>query len=308
MTASVSFGFGQAFVGDIFNVLLTGIVIVQAHIYFTTYKDRVWMRLLVLIIITVDTINTTLNVIYLYHSLITNFGDFEILLKVNSYMILGKPYLGLSSYMTMAHKMVTTARTDPGTVGLMVQLLFAWRIHILTRCWALVLAVVTLACTGAVGAFITAHKILIDPEFARFHELKKYVSLWLACTSAGDIVIATILVWFLVHITQLLRRKNKTGFKESDMMIDRIVRVIMQTGLLTSIVAIIELLVFVLDSTALLVLFNIPLCKLYSISLLSSLNLRRDWGDSDSDRETAVGTFVTNTFPFQTQLDAMHSE
>ncbi|KAF9439919.1 hypothetical protein P691DRAFT_804680, partial [Macrolepiota fuliginosa MF-IS2] len=71
-------------------------------------------------------------------------------------------------------------------------------------------------------------------------------------------------------------RSHRTGFKGSDMIVDRIIRITMQTGLLTSITAIINIVLFVH------LLVNLPLCKLYSNSLFSTLNARGSWKFSES--------------------------
>ncbi|CAA7266019.1 unnamed protein product [Cyclocybe aegerita] len=54
--------------------------------------------------------------------------------------------------------------------------------------------------------------------------------------------------------------------------------VTIQTGLLTMIVASLDLLFFLIDPTGTHLLFNFSLSKLYSNSLMSSLNSRRGWG------------------------------
>jgi len=85
----------------------------------------------------------------------------------------------------------------------------------------------------------------------------------------GDIIITTILVLYL--------RKHKSGFQASDLMVDRIIRLTVQTCFITSVVAILDVSFFLADPTGTHLMFNFPLCKLYSNSLMSSLNSRRGW-------------------------------
>ncbi|KAK7039516.1 hypothetical protein R3P38DRAFT_481029 [Favolaschia claudopus] len=66
---------------------------------------------------------------------------------------------------------------------------------------------------------------------------------------------------------------QKTGL-DSDILIDRIIRVTMQTGLATVLCATISLILFLTDPIGLHLAFNFPLCKIYTNSLLSSLNAR----------------------------------
>ncbi|KAJ8075644.1 hypothetical protein PM082_021274 [Marasmius tenuissimus] len=58
-----------------------------------------------------------------------------------------------------------------------------------------------------------------------------------------------------------------------------------QTGGLTSVCAIIDLVLFLVDPTALYLTFNYALAKLYTNALLSSLNSRRGWGYTDGPSE-----------------------
>ncbi|KXN82340.1 hypothetical protein AN958_02670 [Leucoagaricus sp. SymC.cos] len=125
----------------------------------------------------------------------------------------------------------------------MVQLFFSWRIWILTRNVIIAAVVVLLSLAAGACAIVTTYEITIIPEFVRYQEFKKH----------------------------------KTGFKSSDMVIDRIIRVTMQTGLLTSMLAIVDLIVYLADPTGTHLIFNFPLCKLYSNSLMSSLNSRGGW-------------------------------
>lgn len=55
------------------------------------------------------------------------------------------------------------------------------------------------------------------------------------------------------------------------------IRVTVQTGLLTAIVAITNMIVFIGDSTGTHLMFNTPLSNLYLNSLLSNLNSREGW-------------------------------
>ncbi|KAF9451122.1 hypothetical protein P691DRAFT_773402 [Macrolepiota fuliginosa MF-IS2] len=271
-------------IGTLFNVLLFGIVIAQTYLYFTTYKrDRTWMKLLVLSILVIDTFNTIFNVIYVYECVITHYGELEALAK--------------ATWSLNADPLLT------GVIELIVQLFFAWRVHVLTRNWFLVAAVLGCCLAGGVGAFVTTYKALVIPEFARFQEFKNVVIVWLVCSSAADVLIAAILVWYL--------RGHKTGFRGSDMIVDRIIRVTMQTGLLTSMVAIADLISYLVDPTGTHLIFNLTLCKLYSNSLLSSLNSRGGWkyntNTTQNTHTGTVGTYVDKGGASQAYSDASQS-
>ncbi|KAJ6488054.1 hypothetical protein C8R45DRAFT_264917 [Mycena sanguinolenta] len=62
------------------------------------------------------------------------------------------------------------------------------------------------------------------------------------------------------------------------MLVDRIIRITLQTGLTTAVCAIADLILFLADPVGLHLAFNFPLCKLYTNSLFSSLNARNSQG------------------------------
>ncbi|KAF9451123.1 hypothetical protein P691DRAFT_405309 [Macrolepiota fuliginosa MF-IS2] len=142
---------GPTLVGALINIWLFGIMIVQTYIYFTTYKtDRRWMKLLILAIFIADILNSVFNVIFIYDSLITHFGD------VN--------YIARDNWSIVADPALT------GIVQLTVQLFFAWRINVLTKNRILVTIVVAFALTAGVGAFVTTWKAATIAVYARFQE------------------------------------------------------------------------------------------------------------------------------------------
>ncbi|KAF9443895.1 hypothetical protein P691DRAFT_808166 [Macrolepiota fuliginosa MF-IS2] len=272
---------GPMLIGIIFNVLLYGIMIAQTYIYFTTYKkDRTWMKIFVFAVFLADTLNTIFDLVYIYESVIIHFADIAFLQKAN-----------------------WRFATDPamtGIIELMVQLFFSWRIFVLTRNWVSVIIVVALSITAGVCAIVTTYEIIIIPEFTKFQEFQNVVIVWLSCASAADIIITLILVRYL--------RSHKTGFRGSDLMVDRIIRVSVQTGLITSMVAIVDLVVYLADSSGTHLMLNFPLCKLYSNSLISSLNSRGGWKYNDTSTlpPQEIRT-IPSERPGQTNDDDMHS-
>ncbi|KDR82520.1 hypothetical protein GALMADRAFT_151614 [Galerina marginata CBS 339.88] len=241
---------GPMLIGFVFNVLLYGIMLSQVYLYFTAYqKDKTWMKLFVMLLLVCDTTNTVFDFIYLYKSLILRFGDPSSLAKADWLFA-----------------------TDPAITGItasLVQFFFAWRVRVLTRIWPPVILVFLGALSGGAGAIATSFNVGRTPEFVYFRDFKGVVIMWLASESITDIIITAILVWYL--------RCHKTGFQESDFIIDRVIRVTVQTGMITSFVATLDLIVFLTDPTGTHLIFNFPLCKLYTNCLMSSLNSRGGW-------------------------------
>ncbi|KAF5340648.1 hypothetical protein D9611_007516 [Ephemerocybe angulata] len=266
---------GWMFIGFGFNVLLCGIMITQVYLYAITYKkDPRWMKIMVWVIFIADLLNTAFDWAYLYRSLIISYGKVEV--------------LGEADWIFA---------TDPALTGLIaaaVQLFFAWRIKILTKSWILCGLVGVVALLGGVSGIWTAIEVGKVPTFTDFQNFKVTVILWLAAEVFGDIVITTILVLYLVcpiRNSFLSGQKTETFISANIELASPaqtwLSTASSDTGLITAIVALLDLIFFLADPTGTHLLFNFPLCKLYTNSLMSSLNSRKGWhfgGSSGSEQ------------------------
>ncbi|KAH6909958.1 hypothetical protein BKA70DRAFT_1275576 [Coprinopsis sp. MPI-PUGE-AT-0042] len=277
---------GYMFIGLILNVVLLGVMITQLYIYYTTYKrDRIWMKTFVAYLFLADVTNSIVIFAYLYRVLIVQFGDFERLFEADWVFASGP---------------ATTA-----VIGTSVQLFFAWRVRILTQqwriSWVLVGLVTTTALVSGLFGILSSWNVSRHPNLFRFQEFSEIVTTWIVSSAVCDAMITGILVVAL--------RRQKNGFKRSDLIIDRIIRLIMQTGLLTMVAAALDVITFLtVKTTGLHLVFNYCLSKLYTNSLLSTLNSRRvniygsnvetdeDGNDGYSTASKIGGTGFTSTF------------
>ncbi|KAF7318899.1 hypothetical protein HMN09_00225700 [Mycena chlorophos] len=247
---------GPLFIGLFLNVVLYGIMIIQTYMYFLTYpRDKAWTKAFVAVILLLDTLNTIFDFAYLYKCLIKNFGNVEVLARADWLFA-----------------------TDPATTAIIavaVQLFYAWRVKVLTGNLWLVAAVVGSAFVAFSGGIGTSVEVHLHPYFINFISFKSVVITWLVGSAVADVIITSILV---VHL-----KSHKTGLAGSDLLVDRIIRMTVQTGLATSLCATIDLILYLTDPVALHLIFNIPLCKLYTNSLLSSLNSRSTPEGSSAD-------------------------
>ncbi|KAK0469177.1 uncharacterized protein EV420DRAFT_1492868 [Desarmillaria tabescens] len=104
-----------------------------------------------------------------------------------------------------------------GIIAGLVQLFFAWRILVLTTNVCLCGIVVLLALLGTAGGIATAAECGIISQFVQFQRFQDAVTIWLASECSCDLVITFFLVRHLF-------RRQKTGFKRSDDVVDRIIR------------------------------------------------------------------------------------
>ncbi|KAK0485969.1 hypothetical protein IW261DRAFT_1559408 [Armillaria novae-zelandiae] len=256
MANAAAVAHGPMLIGLMFNLLLLGVIVTQVYIYLTTYqkRDKLWMKALVLFLFVANIANSVFLMADTYIALIKHFDDVL--------------YLSDATWLFA---------TDPALTGIIsatVLLFFAWRVKVLTSNWYLAALVAALALAGAGGAIATTAKIRVIPAFANFQEFQSVVIIWLVASCVADISITAILVSYL--------RRHKTGFHGSDELVDRIIRATVQTGLITSVVAIVDLILFLVNSSGLHLIFNFILAKLYTNTLMSSLNSRAGWAYSNS--------------------------
>ncbi|KAE9392852.1 hypothetical protein BT96DRAFT_979191 [Gymnopus androsaceus JB14] len=258
---------GPMFIGFSFNLVLYGIMTTQVYLYFNTFKkDRVWMKILVVFLYLADTVNTVFDAAYLYNSLIVHFDDVS--------------YLGNATWVFA---------TDPAMTCLIagvVQLFFVWRVKVLTSNWWMVAIVSLAALTGLVGGLITTYEVGVTPHFVDFRNFK-----WSVIYVASRRMFGR----YCDNLRSCLApHKHKTGFQASDVLVDRIIRLTVQTGLITACCATLDIVFFLTDPTGIHLIFNFPLAKLYTNSVMSSLNSRGAWNYSRTRAQFGDTTLPSN--------------
>ncbi|KAJ7176866.1 hypothetical protein C8R46DRAFT_1213438 [Mycena filopes] len=285
---------GPMLIGVMLNVLLMGVVIMQMYIYFTNYNDRDgrWLKSLLAFIFFANLLNTVFSVADLY-------------LAVVSHFVLA----GIDLVQVILHNHsppILVFATNPvigGTVASSVQLFFAWRVHILTGKWYLSASTGLLAM-GQLGeivphvsrrsefdgqilvcAVLVGWKCREFPSWADFpSNFTSVIIAWMTTTILVDTTITVILVWYLVCLAADCRL-------HTDKLVDRIVRLTVQTGLLTSVWALTDLVLFLTLRNASHLIFQIPMVKLHTASVMSSLNSRGSHRPSPQDSfESGVHT------------------
>ncbi|KAI0809038.1 hypothetical protein BC629DRAFT_1437276 [Irpex lacteus] len=258
MANPASVALGPGLLGVFLNILLYGIMITQCFFYYSRYPDdRRWIKALVALLLIIDTVNSMFDIWWVYDALILKFGDFEAL-ESASWLFC----------------------TDPAIVGVIatiVQLFFAWRVYVLTNNRYTVSVILVTALASIFGGLGTSIAIHLIPKWAEFHKFQAVVIVWLICAAICDILITASLTWHL--------RRHKTGFSGTDDLLNRIIRLTVQNGLITAVWASADLIAYLASTSGLHLLFNIVLAKLYTNSLMSSLNSRNALKSSASGSE-----------------------
>ncbi|KAL1736542.1 hypothetical protein EV714DRAFT_266495 [Schizophyllum commune] len=242
---------GPVLMGTFLNVLLYGVSVMQTYLYWNVYKrkDPLYLRLLVLFLFLADTAHTVFTMAYMYIALIIHYDD--------------PPYLQHTTWVFA---------TEPALVGIIggsVQLFFSWRVRMLTGNVFLAGIIAACACTACLSGIGTAISCMMISVFSELHRSLPVVGVWFGSASLADILVAGSLVNYL--------RRHRTGIKSTDTQVDRIIRLTLQTGVITSLWGLMHMLLYLLEHRGWHFMFNFSLAKIYTNSFMSSLNSRQGW-------------------------------
>ncbi|KAL1690329.1 hypothetical protein GGG16DRAFT_114233 [Schizophyllum commune] len=260
---------GPVLMGTFLNVLLYGVSVMQTYLYWNVYKrkDPLYLRLLVLFLFLADTAHTAFTMAYMYIALIVHYDD--------------PPYLQHTTWVFA---------TEPALVGIIggsVQLFFSWRVRMLTGNVFLAGIIAACALTACLSGIGTAISCMMISVFSELHRSLPVVGVWFGSASLVDILVAGSLVNYL--------RRHRTGIRSTDTQVDRIIRLTVQTDVITSLWGIrigylMHMLLYLLEHKGWHLMFNFSLAKIYTNSLMSSLNSRQGWHwqmDNVSPSQTA---------------------
>lgn len=240
---------GPCLLGIFLNILLYGVVLVQAQVYYSRYpEDRLWIKIYVCVLILANTLNSAFNITWIYKVLVNDFGNFQAL--------------------TRADWLQASQHAFCGIVSMMAQLFYARRIWILIRNPWLVSMIVATSCVSGLAAIGSAIAVGMRPSFSDLPSFKSIGLIWLISCTICDISIATILSVYL--------SRQKTGIKRTDNVLKTVIRSTVSNGLLTASFTIGHIVSWLSTPLGIHYIFNYGVVKLYANSVMASLNSRKD--------------------------------
>ncbi|KAL7285085.1 hypothetical protein ACG7TL_000177 [Trametes sanguinea] len=275
---------GPLLIGVIICAVFYGVSLSQMYYYYTRYpRDPLYLKALVGAVWLTDTIHQASHILIshsIYWYLVTNYGD--------------PVKLGL-----LAPTIIVEVFFQAFT-GLFVQCFFAARVWKLSeRKLYLVIPVVALIAAEFSVAMAYAIKAMAFETFLDLNKVKALSISINAFAAAGDVCIAAILCTILQF--------SKTGFEKSNLLINKLIIFSVNTGLLTSICACMSLITILsLPDTFVYICFFFLIGRLYSNSLLATLNARKGLRDASHIQDTSLslrdlphgGTTAANMSPF----------
>ncbi|KAF7358000.1 hypothetical protein MVEN_00847000 [Mycena venus] len=256
--------FGPLLIGAVLNMMLYGVVCIQISTYLQRYpNDSAWIRCFMLYLLLVETVNVFVEFGIIYEPLIIGFGKEAAILR--------------SPRLLPGDSVLISVVSAP------IQLFTAWRISVITGSFILP-ALIALLSLGSFGAGITVSvMVYMHPEFRSFESFTTEVVVWLGLSAVCDIVIAIGMTYALYS--------RKTGFSTVDGQINRIIRLTLETGALTAITALMDVVLFlVFPRTTVNFIVDFPLSGLYTCSVLAMLNSRDRRKTADVEHATIPQT------------------
>ncbi|KAF8165218.1 hypothetical protein B0H34DRAFT_793633 [Crassisporium funariophilum] len=239
---------GVLLLGLFFNTYLYGVVTYQFIVYHNTkFNDRLWIRSIVGVLFVLDTIHSAVAVYSGWEICVTNYGKPETLAFVS---------------WTIPFTAVATA-----FAAFITQIFLGHRVLILTKNKPLAALIATLSIVGFIfGVYAGIYSGILQ-AVAKFGPLGPFVTVWLVFQTSADIVITASLSFVL--------SRSRTGFRRTDTIINRLIRGAVQTGMFASLFALADLYSFMLHrNTNLYAMFAYPLGRIYTNTLLDTLNAR----------------------------------
>lgn len=248
--------FGAFLIGVVVSATLYGVTCVQTWYYFSRYPSDPWyIKLLVGAVLASDSIHQALITHTVYTYLVTDFGI-------------------AADLGTLVWSLIVEVLFN-GLTALMVQSFLTMRVYRLSnKSIIATLSVLSLVFGEFILVVIYVAKAINMTTFVELGTLKPLSMSVNALAAAGDVLIAVFLCTLL--------QQSRTGFRRSDTMINKLILFSINTGLLTSICAVMSLIsITVWDGTFIYIAFYFCLGRLYCNSLLATLNARKSLrGDS----------------------------
>ncbi|KAJ7439961.1 hypothetical protein FB451DRAFT_142871 [Mycena latifolia] len=243
---------GALLIGAFFASMLSGIVILQALLYFTTYKaDQIGVKLLVFGVCGLDTLHTAFIWAGVWDYLIGDYGDTSSI-----------DYIPWSIALTV----ILTA-----IVTFFVHCFFAHRIFLLSKGkWMMASPVVILALIRLGSASVSTWEMFHYHSYELFKVHAYWIfTLGLSVSSAVDILITALLCF--------LFQSSRPDSGTINYVIDKLILYAFETGSLTCIGTIVSMICWVTMSYNLIFLgLHFVIGKLYANSLLVTLNTRQN--------------------------------
>ncbi|KAK0185147.1 hypothetical protein F5146DRAFT_1166524 [Armillaria mellea] len=205
--------------------------------------DALIVRLMVIMSLVVDTVGTANNCACIYLYTVTHWGD--------------------TAYILVQNWAVPTYVILSGISACNVQLFLSYRFWTLTKNIFITGTLITFSLASLGGAIANGITVVYHSNYAQRDFNIKTVTIWLVASAVADISIACAL------IVQL--RSSKVVFKETKALIRRLTFMAIQTGTVTTALAILCLILYLVNTES---NITVGFGRVYALTMLFNLNTR----------------------------------
>jgi len=257
---------GAVLMGVLISTVLYGAVSIQVYAYVTdatSKSDPLWLRIHVWTVWFLETFHTAFVWAYIYELAVINFNN--------------------PAGLTQAGWSLAFSVLTHGALSFLVQWFFSYRVYVMSgNIWVAIPGATLSALRFVVEIYICTVTIN-TPSVTIFSGKDRWLTL-LAISSSlvADVVLSTSLIFFMT--------RSRSPFETTSMALDRIIRWTIETGLVTTFMAaLILILVTAQASNVLWLGVLIIYAKIYSNALMVSLNGRRSLRQDIASKTAGMG-------------------
>ncbi|KAJ7473454.1 hypothetical protein FB451DRAFT_292572 [Mycena latifolia] len=229
---------------------LFGTLSVQLYLYYQAFpNDRLFNKCLVYTVYVIEFVQT-------------------ILLTHDVFMVFGYGF-GNFSALTKIYFDWLTVPVMSGLVAFIGQSFYAYRVYVLSKSWFIPYVIVVISLTSSVGAFITGALSFEAGNIALLNNRQTSIAVgvWCGASALSDLIIAVCMTYYL--------SKHDTGFRQTHVLVSKLIRLTIETGSLTAVVVLTGLaLFFAFPGRTYYTAAAAIIPKLYANSILVVLNAR----------------------------------
>ncbi|KAF8877146.1 hypothetical protein CPB84DRAFT_1880920 [Gymnopilus junonius] len=236
MAVPAEYFHGPMFVGLAINICLLGIMTTQTYLYYAKYSsDKKWIKAFVALLYALNVANSVSLFIFLYSTLITSFGDFAVLDNLTWCFAVG----GLKRKEAIIIVFTLNLLLGDPILGISIA-----AIRESSRLSSNLFRIEILSLTKTMLCFILITVPAATAAGPGYH---------LVGVRCGQRVLSFLSFSFIFcnspYWSNLNRQSRKLGMKRSDIVVDRIIRFTIQTGLFTVVVAILDIIFFLTNKS-----------------------------------------------------------
>lgn len=241
---------GALFIGVVLTSMIYGITWQQSYAYYTVHgkNDLFSLKILVLLLLVVDSVNLAFAAHGTYITGITNFGDYA----ADAHLKWSIPSIGITGMI----------------LEVLIQHFYAYRVYRLSKGSIYMPAVIiVLSLTAFFFGQYFCIRLLITPNEEEAHSELRFFIASVAMQAVCDMIITTSMVCYLL--------KNRTKIPRTDSILNTLALYTISCGTLTAISGVACLItVSIFQHNWIYLPFYIMQVRLYSCSFMSVLNSR----------------------------------